>query len=68
MWQERLYEVVLGRVLAKGYRDRDEFITLVDAYAWEFCLLQYNYLDENNQLIPQIKRLKEAKCGSSFLY
>jgi len=28
---------------------RDEFIKLVDAYDWEFCLLQYNYLDENNQ-------------------
>jgi Predicted oxidoreductases of the aldo/keto reductase family len=28
---------------------RDEFIKLVDVYDWEFCLLQYNYLDENNQ-------------------
>ncbi|MGC6174743.1 aldo/keto reductase [Lacrimispora sp. 38-1] len=28
---------------------RDEFIQLVDIYPWEFCLLQYNYLDENRQ-------------------
>jgi predicted aldo/keto reductase-like oxidoreductase len=28
---------------------RDEFIKLVDIYPWEFCMIQYNYLDENNQ-------------------
>lgn len=28
---------------------RDEFFRLVDIYPWEFCLLQYNYLDENKQ-------------------
>jgi predicted aldo/keto reductase-like oxidoreductase len=28
---------------------RDEFIKICDAYPWEFCMIQYNYLDENNQ-------------------
>jgi len=28
---------------------KDEFVAIVDAYDWEFCMIQYNYLDENNQ-------------------
>ncbi|MBQ2700052.1 MAG: aldo/keto reductase [Clostridia bacterium] len=27
----------------------DMFCQLVDAYDWEFCLIQYNYLDEHSQ-------------------
>lgn len=27
----------------------DKFCKLVDAYDWEFCQIQYNYLDENSQ-------------------
>ena len=28
---------------------KEEFIKLIDAYDWEFCMIQYNYIDENNQ-------------------
>ena len=28
---------------------RDDFIGLLDAYCWDFCLVQYNYYDEHNQ-------------------
>ena len=27
----------------------DEFCRLLDAYDWDFCMIQYNYLDENSQ-------------------
>jgi len=28
---------------------KEQFLKLVDCYDWEFCQIQYNYLDENNQ-------------------
>lgn len=27
----------------------DQFLKLVDVYDWDFCQIQFNYLDENNQ-------------------
>lgn len=28
---------------------KSEFIKIIDTYDWEFCMIQYNYFDENNQ-------------------
>lgn len=41
-----------GQIINIGFSyhgGRDEFIKLVDAYDWEFCMIQYNFLDENKQ-------------------
>jgi predicted aldo/keto reductase-like oxidoreductase len=49
-WLER--KVNAGQILNIGFSyhgGRDEFKNLIDAYSWDFCLVQYNYLDENNQ-------------------
>ena len=29
--------------------NKDAFCELIDAYDWDFCMIQYNYLDENTQ-------------------
>ena len=37
---------------------RADFLELLDAYDWDFCMVQYNYYDENNQ--ASIHGVREA--------
>lgn len=53
-----------GQIINIGFSyhgGKDEFIKLVDAYDWEFCMIQYNYLDEHKQATKDGLRYAASK-------
>ncbi len=39
----------IGQIGFSYHGNSDMFCKLIDAYKWDFCMIQYNYLDENSQ-------------------
>jgi predicted aldo/keto reductase-like oxidoreductase len=39
----------IGRIGFSYHGTCDDFLKILDAYVWEFCMIQYNYYDENYQ-------------------
>lgn len=49
-WLEQLKrEGIIRNIGFSFHGSKTEFEQLVTAYPWDFCQIQYNYLDENNQ-------------------
>jgi len=49
-WLESLKEKGVIRNIGFSFHgSKDSFRQLLEAYPWDFCQIQYNYLDENNQ-------------------
>jgi len=46
---EKKKEGVIGHVGFSYHGDKLDFPRLIDDYPWDFCQIQYNYIDENSQ-------------------
>lgn len=47
--EEKLASGQIRHIGFSYHGNTDTFCELLDAYSWEFCLIQYNYLDEHSQ-------------------
>ena len=47
--QEKKNKGQIRQIGFSYHGNTDMFCQLVDAYDWDFCMIQYNYLDENSQ-------------------
>jgi len=49
-WVDKKREEGKIRNLGFSYHGgREQFLELIDAYDWDFCMVQYNYFDQNDQ-------------------
>ncbi len=49
-WLEELKATGAVRNIGFSFHGpKDDFVRILEAYPWDFCQIQYNYLDENNQ-------------------
>jgi hypothetical protein len=47
--EEKLASGQIRNIGFSYHGNSDMFLKLVDAYPWDFCQIQYNYMDENSQ-------------------
>lgn len=60
-WIQKKKETGAIRQIGFSYHgSRHDFLDLLDVYDWDFCQIQYNYSDENNQAgVTGLKRAAE---------
>ncbi len=51
----------IGRIGFSAHTSTEDFKGIINDYDWEFCQIQYNYLDENNQAGTEGLRYASSK-------